>query len=147
MKKCKFEHFWNKYIFSKKNCKKSVVYKKKSNFFFQKCSNLHERCGMCWNEWKINFTILIFRVIVKNSYGLKDSWGYGLHILSWQKPMNTQMKWFGCIRYCTLVASVQCMSRREALREMACLHTCKLTPIYAARCVQHLLSERLRLSA
>ena len=27
---------------------------------FQKSSYLHERCGMCWNEWKIN--ILMFAV-------------------------------------------------------------------------------------
>ena len=36
--------------------------KNKIQFFFQKCSNLHERWGMCWNEWKINFLIFIFRV-------------------------------------------------------------------------------------
>ena len=27
------------------------------HFFYQKWSNLHERCGMCWNEWKIHFQI------------------------------------------------------------------------------------------
>ena len=35
-------------------------------FFFSKCSNFHERCGMYWNEWRINFTIFpfFFRVLV-----------------------------------------------------------------------------------
>ena len=28
-----------------------------SNFSFQNCSNWHERCGMYWDEWKINFPI------------------------------------------------------------------------------------------
>ena len=27
---------------------------------FQKWSYLHERCGMCWNDWKINFPIFSF---------------------------------------------------------------------------------------
>ena len=26
-------------------------------FIFQKWQRLHERCGMCWNEWKIKFPI------------------------------------------------------------------------------------------
>ena len=26
-------------------------------FFLQKCLNLHKRCGMFWNEWKISFQI------------------------------------------------------------------------------------------
>ena len=34
------------------------------NFFVQKCSNLYKRCGMCWNKWKINFPIFIFRIMV-----------------------------------------------------------------------------------
>ena len=41
--------------------------KKKSIFLFRKCSNLHERFGMLWNERKIKFPIfpiLIFRVMV-----------------------------------------------------------------------------------
>ena len=29
-------------------------------------SHSHGRCAMCRNEWKINFQIFIFRVIVKN---------------------------------------------------------------------------------
>ena len=33
-------------------------------FFLQKCSNLHERYGMCWNVWKIDFPIFIFRAMV-----------------------------------------------------------------------------------
>ena len=28
-------------------CSKKISIKKNSNFFFQKCSNSHERCGMC----------------------------------------------------------------------------------------------------
>jgi len=32
--------------------------------FFQKCSNFHEKFGMCWNKWKINFPIFIFWVMV-----------------------------------------------------------------------------------
>ena len=28
-------------------------------------SCLYERCVMCWNEWKMNFPIFIFQVIVK----------------------------------------------------------------------------------
>ena len=34
-------------------------------------SHFHERYGMCWIEWKINFPIFIFRVIVKISYPKK----------------------------------------------------------------------------
>ena len=29
------------------------------------CSHFHDRCAMCWIEWKIKFPIFIFRVIVK----------------------------------------------------------------------------------
>ena len=32
-----------------------------NNFFFlQNWTNLHERCEMCWHEWKINFQIFSF---------------------------------------------------------------------------------------
>ena len=27
---------------------------------FQKCSNLHRRCRMCWNDWKISFSIFSY---------------------------------------------------------------------------------------
>ena len=30
----------------------------------QFCSHFHETCWMCWNEWKINFPLLLFRVMV-----------------------------------------------------------------------------------
>ena len=30
----------------------------------QLCSGFNEKCAMCWTEWKINFPILIFRVMV-----------------------------------------------------------------------------------
>ena len=33
-------------------------------FFFQKWSYLHERCGMCWSDSKINFPIFSFWDIV-----------------------------------------------------------------------------------
>ena len=36
--------------------------------FFQKCSNLHERCGICRNEWKIIFPIFILVIFVRK-YG------------------------------------------------------------------------------
>ena len=48
-----FEHFWTNIFFA--------------NFFFQKCSNFHETCGMGWIERKIkfqNFPIFICRVMV-----------------------------------------------------------------------------------
>ena len=36
-------------------------------FFFQKCSNLHERCGIGWIERKIKFQI--FQIFFFSSYG------------------------------------------------------------------------------
>ena len=33
-------------------------------FFLQKCSKLHERCGMCWKKWKIEISDFYF-----SSYG------------------------------------------------------------------------------
>ena len=41
----------------------SIFNKKNVIFFLQKCSNLHERCGMCWNLWKMNFLILAISII------------------------------------------------------------------------------------
>ena len=31
-----------------------------NHFFFRNYSNLHDKCGIFWNEWKINFPIFIF---------------------------------------------------------------------------------------
>ena len=41
-------------------------------------------CAMCWNEWKINFPILIFRVIMKNSSKI----GVFKHIKYFWKKLN-----------------------------------------------------------
>ena len=35
--------------------------------FFPKWPNLHESCAMCWNEWKVNFSIF-------NFWGMIDIW-------------------------------------------------------------------------
>ena len=37
----------------------------------QFCYHIYERCGMYWNEWKINFQIFIFRVIAKIHWKLE----------------------------------------------------------------------------
>ena len=52
-KKLFFKYFWM--------CKYKYFL---SNFFLQKCAETNEICGMCSNEWKINFTIFIFRLMV-----------------------------------------------------------------------------------
>ena len=41
----------------------SITIQNFTNYFFQNCSKLHERCALSWNEWKIhfpNFPIFIF---------------------------------------------------------------------------------------
>ena len=39
--------------------------------FPQKWPYLHERCKMCWNEWKIHFPIFIFWVMIDCIYNLQ----------------------------------------------------------------------------
>ena len=34
--------------------------------------HFHKRCTMCWNEWKINFPIFIFRCRHKNDHNSKN---------------------------------------------------------------------------
>ena len=43
-------------------------------FFLEKWSNLHERCWMCWNKWKINFSIFPIFIF---SYGWLYLWFTG----------------------------------------------------------------------
>ena len=80
-----YNFIWDKFLFnpldSRLNSARALSYKK--NSIIQKkvietiivylgpvpskdiWSHFYGRCAMCWNEWKINFRIFIFWVIVK----------------------------------------------------------------------------------
>ena len=47
---------------------KCFYFNNRPNFFFQKWSNVHERCAMSWSEWKINlFVFEIWSILYWNS--------------------------------------------------------------------------------
>ena len=72
---------------------KRIKIKKFTFFFFQKCSNLHERCGIGWFKREIKFPIFIFRVMV-------IFWSYFRWIFTITRKIKI-WKWF-FIRFSTL---------------------------------------------
>ena len=69
---------------------------------FQKWPYLHERCPLCWTEWKINFPIFIFRVMVYCIYEFQVC-HLNFHVCHQPKTKIIVQKWPNLKKRCAML--------------------------------------------